>query len=195
MGLGLVCSTLAAYAIVRADFLGKEFLFKLIVSFMALPAVVILIPLYRVMVTTHLVDTYQGLILIYSGLIIPFSVYLLASFFVTIPSEILDAALIDGCSFFGILIRIYIPLSKAGIITCVVVNFSWLWSELLIGMVFMQDPKLKTLMPGIVGYLSRYEVNIPVLMAGLIVATVPILAVYIGGSRFYIKGIMSGFRK
>lgn len=195
LGLGLAASILVAYVIARADFFWKKYLFKTIVSLMALPSIVILIPLFRIMVRINFVNTYHGLVLIYSGLIIPFSVYLLVSFFISVPVEIVDAALIDGCSFFQVLTRIYVPISKPAIITCAVVNFVWVWNELLIAMVFMQEETLRTLMPGILGFAGHYVVDVPTIMAGLVLVSFPMLIIYLGGLKFFMKGMMTGFLK
>lgn len=195
MGLSLFPAILMAYAIARFNFSGKELLFRGIVSLMAVPSVVVLIPLYREMVQIHLVNTHFGLILIYAGMTLPFSLYLLTSFFVSMPSEIVDAALIDGCSSFQILIRIYAPLSRPAIITVMVVNFTWLWGELLVTMVFMQSDKLKTLMPGMLTYVTARSTDVPLVMASLMMATVPTLIIYLLGLKYFVKGMMAGFLK
>lgn len=195
MGLSLFPAILMAYAIARFNFSGKELLFRGIVSLMAVPSVVVLVPLYREMVQIHLVNTHFGLILIYAGMTLPFSLYLLTSFFVSMPSEIVDAALIDGCSSFKILTRIYAPLSRPAIITVMVVNFTWLWGELLVTMVFMQSDKLKTLMPGMLTYVTTRSTDVPLVMASLVMATVPTLIIYLLGLKTFVKGMMAGFLK
>lgn len=195
IGLGLAASILAAYAIVRGDFFGRRYLFRAIISLMALPSIVILVPLFRQMAFINFVNTYHGIILIYSGLIIPFSVYLLVSFFISVPVEIEEAALIDGCSSFQILTRVYVPISKPAIITCAVVNFVWVWNELLIAMVFMQGERLRTLMPGILSFAGYYVVDIPTIAAGLVVVSFPMLIIYLGGLKFFVKGMLTGFLK
>jgi len=159
---------------------------------MVVPPVVMIIPLFVSMVRWHLVNTYQGTILIYTGLLLPFSIYLMTNFFRAIPREIIEAARMDGCSSLGVFWRIMMPLSAPAVITLIVVNALWAWNELLIALVFMQKDELKTLMVGISSMRSRNYVDIPATMAGLLIATIPIVIIYMFGQRFFIRGLTSG---
>jgi ABC-type glycerol-3-phosphate transport system permease component len=188
----LLIACLAAYAFARMEFPGKRTLFNVILSLMVVPPVVMIIPLFVTMVRWHLVNTYQGTIIIYTGLLLPFSIYLMTNFFRAIPREIIEAARIDGCSNLGIFWRIMMPLSAPAVVTLIVVNALWVWNELLIALVFMQKDELKTLMVGISALRSRNYVDIPATMAGLFVATIPIVIVYIFGQRFFIRGLTGG---
>jgi ABC-type glycerol-3-phosphate transport system permease component len=192
IGASLIIACLAAYAFARMEFPGKRTLFNIILSLMVVPPVVMIIPLFVSMVRWHLVNTYQGTILIYTGLLLPFSIYLMTNFFRTIPREIIEAARMDGCSNLGVFWRIMLPLSAPAVITLIVVNALWAWNELLIALVFMQKDELKTLMVGISSMRSRNYVDIPATMAGLLIATIPIVVVYIFGQRFFIRGLTSG---
>jgi ABC-type glycerol-3-phosphate transport system permease component len=144
------------------------------------------------MVQWNMVNTYQGVILIYTGLMLPFSIYLMTSFFRTIPKEIVDAATIDGASNFGVFLRIFMPLSAPAVMTLIVVNALWVWNELLIALVFLQKDDLKTLMVGIAALRSRNYVDIPATMAGLLIATIPIVILYMFGQKYFIRGLVSG---
>ncbi len=188
----LIIAFLAAFAFARMEFFGKRTLFNIILSLMVVPPVVMIIPLFVTMVRAHLVNTYQGTILIYTGLLLPFSIYLMTNFFRAIPRAIIEAARIDGCSNLGIFWRIMMPLSAPAVITLIVVNALWVWNELLIALVFMQKDELKTLMVGISALRSRNYVDIPATMAGLLVATIPIVIVYMFGQRFFIRGLTGG---
>ncbi len=190
--LSLFIACLAAFAFARMEFFGKRTLFNIILSLMVVPPVVMIIPLFVSMVRWHLVNTYQGTILIYTGLLLPFSIYLMTNFFRAIPREIIEAARIDGCSSLGIFWRIMMPLSAPAVVTLIVVNALWVWNELLIALVFMQKDELKTLMVGISALRSRNYVDIPATMAGLLVATIPIVVVYMFGQRFFIRGLTGG---
>ncbi len=192
VALSLIIACLAAYAFARAEFRGKRVLFNLILTLMVVPPVVMVVPLFVTMVRWDLVNTYQGTILIYTGLLLPFSIYLMTNFFQTIPHEIVEAARIDGCSNIGVFWRIMMPLSAPAVITLIVVNALWVWNELLIALVFMQKDELKTLMVGIAALRSRNYVDIPATMAGLLIATIPIVVVYIFGQRYFIRGLTSG---
>ena len=192
VAISLVIACLAAFAFARMKFPGKRMLFNLILSLMVIPPVVMIVPLFVSMVRWQLVNTYQGTILIYTGLLLPFSIYLMTNFFQTIPHEIIEAARMDGCSTLDVFWRIMLPLSGPAVVTLVVVNALWVWNELLIALVFMQKDELKTLMVGISALRSRNYVNIPATMAGLTIATIPIVVVYMLGQRYFIRGMVSG---
>lgn len=192
VGASMVIACLAAYPFARMNFPGKRFLFNLILSLMVIPPVVMIVPLFVSMVRWQLINTYQGTILIYTGLLLPFSIYLMTNFFQTIPHEIVEAARMDGCSTLGVFWRILLPLSAPALVTLVVVNALWVWNELLIALVFMQKDELKTLMVGISALRSRNYVDIPATMAGLTIATIPIVVVYMLGQRYFIRGMVSG---
>jgi len=188
----LLIACLAAYAFARMEFPGKRTLFNMIIALMVVPPVVMLIPLFVFMVRWHLINTYIGTILIYTGLLLPFSVFLMTNFFRAIPREIIEAARMDGCSHLGVFWKIMMPLAAPAVVTLVVVNSLWVWNELLIALVFMQKDELKTLMVGISSLQSRNYVDIPATMAGLLIATIPIVIVYIFGQRYFIRGLTSG---
>jgi raffinose/stachyose/melibiose transport system permease protein len=192
VAISLVIACLAAFAFARMKFPGKRFLFNMILSLMVVPPVVMIVPLFVSMVRWQLVNTYQGTILIYTGLLLPFSIYLMTNFFQTIPHEIIEAARMDGCSTLDVFWKIMLPLSGPAVVTLVVVNALWVWNELLIALVFMQKDELKTLMVGISALRSRNYVNIPATMAGLTIATIPIVIVYMLGQRYFIRGMVSG---
>ena len=104
----------------------------------------------------------------------------------------IEAAIIDGASSWRVFRRIVLPLSARPLVTLAVVNLLWVWNELLIALVFLQDDSKKTLMVGITGFQSRYSLDVPAIMAGLTLATLPIVAVYIFGQRFFVRGLVSG---
>lgn len=193
--LSLVIACLCAYAFARMDFPGKRALFNFILSLMVVPPVVMMVPMFISMVRWKMVNTHHGVILIYVGLLLPFSIYLMTNFFQTIPSEILDAARIDGCSNFGIFWQILMPLSAPAVVTLIVVNALWVWNELMIALVFLQKDDLKTLMVGIAALRSRNYVDIPATMAGLLIATIPIVVLYLFSQKYFIRGLVSGALK
>jgi raffinose/stachyose/melibiose transport system permease protein len=192
VAVSLVIACLAAYAFARMKFPGKRLLFNLILSLMVIPPVVMVVPLFVSMVRWQLINTYQGTILIYTGLLLPFSIYLMTNFFQTVPHEIIEAARMDGCSTLEVFWRIMMPLAAPAVITLIVVNALWVWNELLIALVFLQKDELKTLMVGISALRSRNYVNIPATMAGLTIATIPIVILYLIGQRYFIRGLTSG---
>ena len=189
---GLLISLGAAYAFAKMEFRFREQIFGFILVLMIIPPVVMVIPLFKIMIALRILNTYHCVILIYTGLTLPFSIYLLASFFRTVPGAIIDSARIDGCRDLRILASIAVPLSAPAIITIVLVNALWVWNELLVAVIFLQKDELKTLMVGLTVFKSRYNLDIPVTMAGLTLATIPMLALYFAGQKYFIKGLVAG---
>ncbi|MFN2629238.1 MAG: carbohydrate ABC transporter permease [Gaiellaceae bacterium] len=187
-----VCAALAAYAIARMQFRGRNLLFALSTALMVVPPVVMLLPLFILFTNLNLVSTYQGVILIYAGLTLPFSIYMLSNFFRSIPHELIESAVTDGAHNFAVLWRILLPLSAPALVTLVVVNGLWVWNELLIALVFLPSDNLKTLMVGVTVFQNKYNLNVPVTMAGMLLASLPMLLVYLFGQRFFIRGLTAG---
>ena len=189
---GLAISLAAAYAFAKMAFRFREQIFGFLLVLMIIPPVVMVIPLFKLMIAMGILNTYLSVIIIYTGLTIPFSIYLLASFFRTVPGAIVDSARIDGCRDIRVLTSIMVPLAAPAIITTVLVNALWVWNELLIAVIFLQRDDLKTLMVGLTIFKSRYNLDIPVTMAGLALATIPMLALYFAGQKYFIKGMVAG---
>jgi raffinose/stachyose/melibiose transport system permease protein len=186
------CGALAAFAIARMRFRGRDILLSLSTALMVVPPVVMVIPLFIMFTNLQLVNTYECTILIYAGLTLPFSVYMLTNFFRSIPNELIESALTDGARHMMILRRIVLPLSMPALVTLVVVNALWVWNELLIALVFLPDDKFKTLMVGVTVFQSKYNLDVPVTMAGMLLASLPMLLLYLFGQRYFIRGLTAG---
>jgi ABC-type glycerol-3-phosphate transport system permease component len=192
VALSTIVSCLGAYAIARMQFAGRSLLFSVGTSLMAIPPVVMIVPLFVLYTQLKLISTYEGAILIYAGLITPFSVYLLTSFFRTLPRELFESARIDGAGDFLILRKIVIPLSLPALLTLVVVNALYVWNDLLIAIIFLQDDSKRTLMAGISVFQGRYGDQIPLTMAGMAFASAPMVILYLTCQKHYIQGLMAG---
>jgi len=192
VALSTIVSCLGAYAIARMRFPGRILLFSASTALMAVPPVVMIVPLFVLYTQLNLISTYQGAIVIYAGLITPFSVYLLTSFFRTLPQELFDAARIDGAGDFRILWQIVVPLSLAPLVTLVVVNALFVWNDLLIAIIFLQDDAKRTLMAGISVFQGRYNDQIPLTMAGMAFASAPMIVLYAAFQKYYVQGLLAG---
>lgn len=190
--LSTIVSALAAYSIARFRFAGRLIYFNSMIALMVVPPAVLILPLFVFMVKIGMINTLTGVVIIYSGLLIPFSVYLLVSFFRSLPPELFDAAAIDGCSSFDTLWRIVLPLSTPGLVTLVVVNALFVWNELLIALVFLQSEEAKTLMPGLTLFKGHFTLNEPLIMAGTLIATLPMILLYLFGQRLFVEGLTAG---
>jgi ABC-type glycerol-3-phosphate transport system permease component len=188
----LVLASVAAWGFSRWSFRGRDALLSLLVSLMVVPPVVLLVPLFVFGAKLGLISTFRLVILIYVGLMLPFSVYMLTSFFRTIPPSMIEAATVDGASSFTVFRLIVLPLSGAPLATLAVINLLWVWNELLIALIFLQSDHSRTLMAGLTAFQNRYNLDIPVVMAGLSLATLPIMALYLFGQRFFLRGLVAG---
>ena len=190
--LSTAISILGAYAIATMPFRGRSTLLAISTSLMAVPPVVMIVPLFVLYTRLGMVSTYSGAILIYAGLITPFSVYLLTTFFRTVPRELYEAAHIDGAGQFTILIKVVLPLSLPALVTLVVVNSLYVWNDLLIAIIFLQDDAKRTLMAGISVFSGRYNNQVPLTMAGMVIASAPMFILYVLFQKQFIRGLMSG---
>ncbi len=188
----LLVASLAAYAISKMYFKAKDLAYNSIIPLMVIPPVVLLIPLLRAAISMKLVNTFLAPIVIYSGLLLPFSIYMLATYFATVSNEIIDSAKIDGLSDLRILFNIMIPLSKPAILILIVINSLYVWNELLIALIFLQTNKTRPLMVGIVSLKDRYSMNTTVLMAGLLISAIPIIVLFIIFQKHFVKGLSAG---
>lgn len=190
--VSLLVSTPAAFAFARMRFHGQTTLLALVTALMVVPPVVLILPLFLLLTRTGLTSTYHGVILVYAGLLTPFSVYLLTSFFRAIPHALIEAASIDGAASHTVLLRVMLPLSAPAVATLVVVNALWVWNDLLVALVLLPKDELRTLMVGVTVFGSRYNADVPVAMMGMLLASLPMLILYLVGQRFFIRGLASG---
>jgi ABC-type glycerol-3-phosphate transport system permease component len=188
----MALAAFAAWGYARWRFAGKHAALSLCIALMVIPPVVLLVPLFQLGADLHQISTFQVVIVIYTGLMLPFSIYMLASFFSHIPEGLIEAAIVDGASTWTVFRRVVLPLSGPPLITLGVVNLLWAWNELLIALVFLQNDTKKTLMVGISEFQSKFSLNIPVTMAGLSLAVLPLVAFYIFGQRYFISGLTAG---
>jgi ABC-type glycerol-3-phosphate transport system permease component len=186
---------MAAFGLVRFDFWGRDLVLGSMIALMVIPPVVLVIPLFSLGVELDLINTFRLVILIYVGLMLPFSIYMLWSFFRTIPPALIEAATVDGANSLQIFGRVVLPLSGAPLVTLAVVNVLWAWNELLFALIFLQSDSSHTVMAGLTAFQNRYTLDIPVVMAGLSLATLPIVAVYLLGQRYFTRGLVAGALK
>lgn len=188
--LVLVVSTLAGYAFARMRFRGSTIIFIAIVFSLLIPTPII--PLYAVVSSLKLTDTYWALILPYATGGLPLSIFLLKAFFEGIPQHILDAARIDGCSDFATLWRIVLPLAKPGLATVAIFQFIGAWNEYFLALIFIRSQEIRTIPIGLQVFFYENSTKWPELFATLAMATIPILIVYILMQQQFIEGLTAG---
>jgi ABC-type glycerol-3-phosphate transport system permease component len=151
-----------------------------------------IIPLFIQMGKFKLIGNQFSALIIYIGLTLPFSIFLLTNFFKTVPVELKEAASIDGCSDLQYFIKVILPLSKPAIATLAIVNGIWIWNELLVALVFLPNDKSRTLMSAIMLNMGKTELNIPLITSGLVVASIPILILFLGFQKWFVRGLVEG---
>ena len=186
----ITVSMLSAFAIVWFRFPLRNLFFWMIFITLMLPVEVRIFPTVEVIANLKMLDSYAGLTL--PLMASATATFLFRQFFMTLPDELVEAARIDGCSRFRSLFSIVLPLSVPAIITSGLVNLVWAWNELMVALVFLQKEHLRTLIVGTTIFKSRYSLNVPVIMAGLVVVTLPMIIVYIFGQKKLVQGLMSG---
>jgi raffinose/stachyose/melibiose transport system permease protein len=186
---------LAAYAAVFGRFRGHRIFLSSSVALMVVPPVTLLVPMFVLMVDTGWVNHLQSVIVFYTGLLVPFAVFFLTNFFRTVPHELIEAASVEGAGPFTVLRRIVLPLSGAAAFTLVVVQAIWVWNELLIALVFLQNDNARTLMAGLAQFQGRYSTNQPLVLAGALVSIAPVVLLYLSGQRFFVRGLTAGIGK
>ena len=192
VSISTAIAVLAAYAIVFSAMRFREALLRVNLALMVIPPVALLIPMFVFMVDAGLINSLASVVIFYSGLMVPFSVFFFVNFFRQFPAELIDAATVDGAAPLTILRRVVLPISKAATFTLVIVNAIWVWNELLIALVFLQDESRRTLMAGLTLFQGRYATNEPLVLAGALVSIVPVILVYLAGQRFFVRGLTAG---
>lgn len=192
VGAIVIITSMAAYAFARLEFWGKNILFFLLISTLLIPIPGAFVPLYLLLKSLHLLDTRTGLLLCYISGGIAFGLFLLKSFFEDLPREIEEAALIDGCSRFGIYWRIALPLAKPAVATLVIIQCLNIWNEFLLALVVLQDTSKMPIQRGLMVFQGTHMTDYPLLMAGLTIATVPIVVIYLLLQKHIVKGITAG---
>jgi raffinose/stachyose/melibiose transport system permease protein len=195
VAVSTLVALLAAYAIVFGRFHGHRIFLSTSVALMVVPPVTLLVPMFVLMVDTGWVNHLQSVIVFYTGLLVPFAVFFLTNFFRTVPQELIEAAAVEGAGPFTVLRRIVMPLSGAASFTLVIVQAIWVWNELLIALVFLQNESARTLMAGLAQFQGRYATNEPLVLAGALVSIAPVVLLYLSGQRFFVRGLTAGIGK
>jgi len=194
LGQVITC-TMAAYAFARFQFAGRETLFLLLLATMMIPGQVTFIPIFIIMKTIGWVDTQQALIVPwwFGG---AFGTFLLRQFFLTLPTELDDAAKIDGSSRLGILLRIIVPLSKPALATLGIFVFMANWNDLFGPVIYLSTRSKMTLTVGLALMHGIYQTQWNLLMAGALISIVPILILYVVAQQYFVQGIaLSGIKE
>ncbi len=190
--LTVFCAALAAYAIARLDFPGRKFLARGMIYTYLVPQSLLFIPLFAIMVSVGLTNSLTGLTIAHMGFTIPFCTWLLMGFFMSIPMELEEAALVDGCTRLGVLFRIVLPISLPALAVVAFFSFTLSWNEYLYAVVFNSVPDVLTIPTGLSNFVIEDVFFWGPIMASTAFTVVPPLVVYFFFQRWLITGLTMG---
>jgi ABC-type glycerol-3-phosphate transport system permease component len=192
LGLCLVLSAHAAHAASRFKFRGGSAMLLLMLATIMIPGVAIVVPLYLMTVWVGLYDTIWALVFVYSAWLTPTLVWLLRGFVASIPVELEEAARIDGCTRIGAFYRITLPLLQPGLVAGTVLVFANIWNEFLIGYCLVLSDSTRLVQVGLYFFITEVGIEWGRLMAGAIVASLPIIVLYACLQRAFVQGLSAG---
>ncbi len=188
--IAILFASMGAYALTRLNVRGKFLWFVLVFSGTLFPFQMYLIPLFKLYQSTGLYDTRFGMICFYVAICIPFCLFVMQSFFLTVPREIQEAGRLDGCSDLGILWRLFLPLARGPIAVLFLFQFTWVWNDLTFGLVLSTSDGIRPIMPSLAALQGTFATTgPPISMAAAIVASIPTLLVFLLLGRYFVQGL------
>jgi multiple sugar transport system permease protein len=191
----VLLATLAAYAFARMHFRGKTVLFYAVIATMAFPAYTTLIPLYRIMSTFGLVNTYTGIVLVYVSGFLPLATWILHNYFASLPSGIEEAGLVDGAHRLQVLWHLLLPLARPGIISTALITFLFAWGQFLFPLVLSSDLSTQPLTVVIASLQGRHVVPSTLLNAAGVLAIIVPAVLALAFNRYIVNGLLAGSTK
>ncbi len=188
--VAILCASMAGYSIVRLKPRFNFALFLIIYSGTIFPFQMYLIPIYKLYNSLGLYDTRIGMMLVYSAICIPFALFVFRGFYTTIPREIEEAAKLDGCGPIQTLFRIFVPNSKAPIAVVALFQATWIWNDLLFGMVLTRRESIRPVMVAVASMMGFGGSSIPLLMTVVFMVSIPTIALFVFLRRYFISGMV-----
>ena len=187
----VVCM-LSAFAATKLKFKGRNLIFILLLSSMMLPFQTILYPFFKTMNDFHLTNNYLGLILAFATFEIPITIYQYAAYLKRVPNELIEAARVDGASTMRIIFSIMLPVAKPVIFTAGIINFAWMWNEILLPIMLIQSPEMQTLIVSLSSLKGQYGTFPTLISAGVFLGIIPVAAIYLVAQKQIVKGMTVG---
>ena len=185
----VITSALAGYALARLKFRGRQAILLIVLATLVIPFQILVVPIFLVLKWGHLVNTYGALILPTAAN--GFGIFLLRQYFITIPVELEEAAALDGANRLQILWRVMLPLSRPALVTLFLFTFIGEWNDLFKPLVFTTRPELRTVQLALAEFQEQFTNNWSLLMAAVVIATMPVVLLFLAGQRQFIQGIAS----
>lgn len=190
--LVILIASMSAYALIRFHIKHRNVLFLFILSGMMLAPQCSLVPIYKLLSILHLYDTWIGLLLPYVAFRIPYAFFLMWSYMITLPVEVEEAAVIDGCSIPGTFFKVVMPMCKPAVATTAIVTARYIWNDFSFVLVFTEGTNLRTVPLAIFSMRSTSQTDYGVLLAGLTLAALPVVVFYIVLQKYFVSGASAG---
>jgi multiple sugar transport system permease protein len=187
--LQIFTSALAGYVLARQQFWGKQLILVIVLATLVIPFQLLVIPIFLVLKAAHLINTYGALILPTAAN--GFGIFLMRQFYQTIPIQLEEAAALDGASRWQILWRVILPLSRPALVTLFLFTFIGEWNDLFKPLVFTTRPELITVQLSLASFQEQFTNNWPLMMAAAMIATLPVVGLFLLGQRQFIRGVAS----
>ncbi len=188
----ILVAALGAYSFARFRFPTRDLLFLAIVLLQTIPQQMVIIPIFNIMITIGLWNTYIGLILVHTAFALPWQIFFLRNFFSVLPVEVEEAARIDGASYFKIFYKIVLPLTLPALASLTALQFVWVWNDFFFAIVLISSPEAKLATQAIPVIKGRLFIDWTVLSAASIIVMIIPIAVYFALQRYYVRGIVAG---
>ncbi len=189
---GVAVAALAGYALARFDLPLRRYLLLMVMGVQMFPLVVLIIPLFVVMKALGLLDSWLGLIVAYLSFTTPLAVWLLRSFFETIPRDLEEAAMSDGATRFGAMVRVIFPLAGPGLAATAIFSFIAAWNEFLFALTFVKKENLRTLPVALSAFVGQQQADWGLIMAASVLFTVPVVLFFLAVHRRLTTGMVAG---
>ena len=193
----VLLSAMAAYVLARFPFPGNRLIFYFFMSGMLFPIFLALVPLFFLLNALRMFSTFHGLVLVYIAFSLPFTVFFLTGFFKTIPSELHEAAIIDGANQYQVFLKVMLPLAKSGLLSMAIFNFLGMWNQYILPLVLLSDSKKYVISQGLAALAleQKYQNDWSGLFAAIVIVMIPTLTVYILFQSQIQKGLTAGALK
>jgi raffinose/stachyose/melibiose transport system permease protein len=193
--LVVIIGALASYPLARFPTRWNTLIYTLCVSCMIVPALTILVSLYKLVVDINGIDTYWAIVLVHVAFALPLTIFLYTGFLYTIPRELDEAALVDGCNRFTLFVRVLLPLLKPVTATVIILVGVIIWNDYQFSVFFLQNPEIQTVPVALSAFFSQFQNEINWVAAGCLISILPAVVVYAFLQRYFIKGLTDGIAK
>lgn len=188
----IMVAAFAAFAFAWMKFRGRDILFMFMVALLVVPIQMTLIPVLRLLADVHLVGTFPGIWLAHTAYGLPFAIFLLRNFFAQLPKELLESAYLDGASNIRVFFRLILPLSIPALASLAIFQFLWVWNDLLVALVYLQDPSKSPMTVTINNLVSSFGTQWQLLTAAAFISMILPLIIFMALQRYFVEGITAG---